>query len=314
MTAGIGAVIGGAVGDSSYNAQLAGVIGQNAVENNFLTKQGYKRKFELVNQFDKKGALTTQQAQELLVLIDLDNKSTKLRKLYLEKGSSALTKQEYADLMKYIKLVAEVDGVSPQKFLNDGRFGTIEPISKGAGTYAKKLLNYNNSYQQRQAESLGQGLSLIGGLGGVRLMGSGVAIGTVGGGAAGYVSNGDTQSIAVGAGVGAFTGYYGGKFVTKINSSLGKGGTEIGFGGLGGGAGTMINNGLNNEPLSNNIGKASVVGALVPRIGGRAAVSASGTNSKVANTFVDVNSALIGIGAEQLQKVKPKGNEDVQKK
>ena len=36
LTAGIGAVIGGAVGDSSYNAQLAGVIGQNAVENNAL--------------------------------------------------------------------------------------------------------------------------------------------------------------------------------------------------------------------------------------------------------------------------------------
>nr|WP_228128036.1 VENN motif pre-toxin domain-containing protein [Acinetobacter bohemicus] len=34
LTAGIGAVIGGAVGDSTYNAQLAGVIGQNAVENN----------------------------------------------------------------------------------------------------------------------------------------------------------------------------------------------------------------------------------------------------------------------------------------
>lgn len=34
LTAGIGAVIGGAAGDSSFNAQLAGVIGQNAVENN----------------------------------------------------------------------------------------------------------------------------------------------------------------------------------------------------------------------------------------------------------------------------------------
>ncbi len=34
LTAGIGAVIGGAAGDSSYSAQLAGVIGQNAVENN----------------------------------------------------------------------------------------------------------------------------------------------------------------------------------------------------------------------------------------------------------------------------------------
>ena len=34
LTAAIGAVVGGTVGDSSSNAQLAGVIGQNAVENN----------------------------------------------------------------------------------------------------------------------------------------------------------------------------------------------------------------------------------------------------------------------------------------
>jgi len=32
------AVVGGTVGDSSFNAQLAGVVGQNAVENNYLTK------------------------------------------------------------------------------------------------------------------------------------------------------------------------------------------------------------------------------------------------------------------------------------
>ena len=34
LTAAIGAVVGGTVGDSASNAQLAGVIGQNAVENN----------------------------------------------------------------------------------------------------------------------------------------------------------------------------------------------------------------------------------------------------------------------------------------
>ena len=45
LTAGIGAVIGGAVGDSSYNAQLAGVIGQNAVENNELFKVNDKGDF-----------------------------------------------------------------------------------------------------------------------------------------------------------------------------------------------------------------------------------------------------------------------------
>lgn len=47
LTAGIGAVIGGAVGDSSYNAQLAGVIGQNAVENNELLKVNDKGEYIL---------------------------------------------------------------------------------------------------------------------------------------------------------------------------------------------------------------------------------------------------------------------------
>lgn len=61
-------------------------------------------------------------------------------------------------------------------------------------------------------------------------------------------------------------------------------------------------------------GKAGIVGALVPTIGGRVAASASGTSSKVANTIADVNSALIGVGAEKLQKVKPKGNKDAKKK
>lgn len=37
LTAAIGAVVGGTVGDSASNAQLAGVIGQNAVENNTVS-------------------------------------------------------------------------------------------------------------------------------------------------------------------------------------------------------------------------------------------------------------------------------------
>lgn len=37
LTAAIGAVAGGTVGDSASNAQLAGVIGQNAAENNNMT-------------------------------------------------------------------------------------------------------------------------------------------------------------------------------------------------------------------------------------------------------------------------------------
>ncbi|MEG0343507.1 MAG: VENN motif pre-toxin domain-containing protein [Acinetobacter sp.] len=37
LTSAIGAVVGGTVGDSAFNAQLAGVVGQNAVENNEMS-------------------------------------------------------------------------------------------------------------------------------------------------------------------------------------------------------------------------------------------------------------------------------------
>lgn len=50
LTAGIGAVIGGATGDSSYNAQLAGVIGQNAVENNNTAFMANPLEFEELKQ------------------------------------------------------------------------------------------------------------------------------------------------------------------------------------------------------------------------------------------------------------------------
>jgi len=46
LTAAIGAVVGGTVGDSASNAQLAGVMGQNAVENNefSIITQGVEKK------------------------------------------------------------------------------------------------------------------------------------------------------------------------------------------------------------------------------------------------------------------------------
>ena len=42
LTTAIGAVVGGTVGDSAFNAQLAGVVGQNAVENNIDSPADYK--------------------------------------------------------------------------------------------------------------------------------------------------------------------------------------------------------------------------------------------------------------------------------
>lgn len=42
LTAAIGAVVGGTVGDSMFNAQIAGVVGQNTVENNIDSIKDYQ--------------------------------------------------------------------------------------------------------------------------------------------------------------------------------------------------------------------------------------------------------------------------------
>ena len=65
--AGIGAVIGGAVGDSSYNAQLAGVIGQNAVENNrMLHREEVDLIQNLAKEYAKEKGISLEEAETQL--------------------------------------------------------------------------------------------------------------------------------------------------------------------------------------------------------------------------------------------------------
>ena len=67
LTAGIGAVIGGAVGDSSYNAQLAGVIGQNAVENNrMLHREEVDLIQNLAKEYAKEKGISLEEAETQL--------------------------------------------------------------------------------------------------------------------------------------------------------------------------------------------------------------------------------------------------------
>ena len=107
LTAGISAVIGGAAGDSTYNAQLAGVIGQNAVENNVLSPEEYKRKVELINKAQggtnglnfkalailNNGSLNEKEAREFLALVALDKYSDQLLKQYVKNPKSLSNEQ-----------------------------------------------------------------------------------------------------------------------------------------------------------------------------------------------------------------------------
>lgn len=68
MTTRVGAVVGGTVGDSAFEAQLAGVIGQNAVENN---------EFSIITQGTEKVIAETKKKKELQAkwTADCKNKS-----------------------------------------------------------------------------------------------------------------------------------------------------------------------------------------------------------------------------------------------
>ncbi|MEF9956818.1 MAG: hemagglutinin repeat-containing protein [Acinetobacter sp.] len=67
LTAGIGAVIGVAAGDSSYNAQLAGVIGQNAVENNrMLHREEVDLIQNLAKEYAKEKGISLEEAETQL--------------------------------------------------------------------------------------------------------------------------------------------------------------------------------------------------------------------------------------------------------
>ncbi|WP_413784432.1 hemagglutinin repeat-containing protein [Acinetobacter sp. ACIN00229] len=71
LTAAIGAVVGGTVGDSASNAQLAGVIGQNAIENNemgfpAIVNSDWASGAESLAKFAKDKNLSQKETQKLL--------------------------------------------------------------------------------------------------------------------------------------------------------------------------------------------------------------------------------------------------------
>ena len=170
LTAAIGAVVGGTVGDSAFNAQLAGVVGQNAVENNFLSPEEYKRKVELINKAQgganglnfkalailNNGSLNEKEAREFLALVAMDKYSDQLLKQY-QKDPNSLTPQQKYDLVYLINQASNGDPVKAQQIYDSGRYRTIDPYTGGdlnkAITKAKQSLSYANSTDKQLAEA-----------------------------------------------------------------------------------------------------------------------------------------------------------------
>ena len=63
---------------------------------------------------------------------------------------------------------------------------------------------------------------------------------------------------------------------------------------------------MKGNPWNKDVTKSAVVGALVPTISGEAAVIAAGNAGRTIEKVAGINSSIIGLGAEAIQKVKPK--------
>ena len=146
LTAGIGAVIGGAVGDSSYNAQLAGVIGQNAVENNQAGAHKFaKKQVDQYNNLCAQSGISSGQcsswtgqriinnSKELAMIIVPTEiyEVVPVGKAYgiLAKGSKKIiaTVQDSKQAQKILKNIEETKVVTDY-FKQDRKYWTSEPI------------------------------------------------------------------------------------------------------------------------------------------------------------------------------------------
>ena len=328
LTAAIGAVVGGTVGDSASNAQLAGVIGQNAVENNYLSykevliKEQAKTKLANCNRTNKCSPDEIRQAELTVKLLESKDQITDTRILEACRANpqSPACQQQKKALQTAIASYAFKDSPAQyQAALNAERnqdLGLLKNLPKSSIVPAD--YTNGNGFVYKLAPTFLTGLQLTSG-GSISSLGkySGEIIGAAGGAAAGYVSGGDAQSVGIGAAVGILGGRLNESVVGKIDRKLttagydplavgmAKGTTTIGMGGLSGAGGTVINNYFNNDPLKKDVPKSAVVGALVPAISGEAAVTAAGVGGKI-QKVVSINSAVVGTAAEKIQKVEPK--------
>ena len=137
LTAAIGAVAGGIAGDSSLNAQIAGVVGQNAVENNVLSQQEYAIRAKLIKKGLGKGLLSLdwgnlneQEARYYIYLIEKDRRTDELLARY-QNNPNSLNNVEKQALAIFISQAANGDVATANRLLNT-------PLAIGSvGTYSK---------------------------------------------------------------------------------------------------------------------------------------------------------------------------------
>ncbi|MDV8157998.1 DNA/RNA non-specific endonuclease [Acinetobacter bereziniae] len=141
LTAAIGAVVGGTVGDSAFNAQLAGVVGQNAVENNIDSPADRKDAKANANQLYKSACASAGLAAGSAACNQYIRKET----VVILKSAGNLT-------LDVLPFIGDIKGFAEARTVGDYIFATvgIVPI---AGDAAKKY--YQAQKMFKEASNIG---------------------------------------------------------------------------------------------------------------------------------------------------------------
>ncbi|MCG8284442.1 VENN motif pre-toxin domain-containing protein [Acinetobacter seifertii] len=181
LTAAIGAVVGGTVGDSKSNAQLAGVIGQNTVENNALITESPDGKSRYYTKEDNKFNLL----QYLVATgqLTLDQVPNSIFEDMANRGYASLTEEDKApnnasEEQKYRQNF--VDGIKDGQIISEQKFSDLMNKNPEIWTEVKNEIE-TKQFWEGVKEPIFQyvlpGLQLVGG--GVQIVGAG-AIDVVG--------------------------------------------------------------------------------------------------------------------------------------
>jgi filamentous hemagglutinin len=136
LTAAIGAVVGGTVGDSAFNAQLAGVVGQNAVENNIDSPADRKDTKANANQLYKSACASAGLAAGSAACNQYIRKET----LVVLKSAGNLT-------LDFLPFIGDIKGFAEATTVGEYVFATagIVPL---AGDAAKKYYQAQKMFEE----------------------------------------------------------------------------------------------------------------------------------------------------------------------
>ena len=156
-----GMAAGGLIGDNSQSAVSSMQIAERAVDNNLLSKQKNEMVYDAGEEYHKKGMLPTHKQQKVLAALVEDSEIDRLIMLH-QNTPEKMTVDQKAYLDNTLKVIAASYNIPVENLYNWDFSKTIARDDSDLKTYLNSQAALQNSYDMKQAQSLKEGLELVG--------------------------------------------------------------------------------------------------------------------------------------------------------